>query len=486
MPKLKDRRPRTPSATAPIKLPQGLKLRPYQQEGVEFLRRSGRAMLCDEMGLGKTAQMILASEGRTLVIAPAMVLDTGTWTREIAKWGGDPDRFTQVSYSSLNAREGSKLLREVNAALDGHWDTLILDEAHYCKNTKARRTQAVKALSKRSDRVYLATGTPIPNWPHEIFVPLQMMFPEDAKPKGKLGSYWRWIDEWFTTAASPYSDFDFVVKGLKDCKPSCKLNDPLKPCEHYLAFAAANFQDRFLQRLRDDVLTDLPPLTEEQIPVPMTVAQEREYKRMKKDFIATVDDDEVVAWNDAAKNTLLDKITTGLGMIQDPTSLNGSGKFEMLREDLAERYRPTLVVAHYRSSVEACAQLARDLGRSARVLHGGTPKADRLSAAEEFQNGKVDVLVGSFDTISEGLQLTAADMCILVEYSYKPHRNQQVIRRIHRLGQDRPCTIRDYVSVTQKGGKTLDGHKRDLVNNKTYSQTQTLSAARFKQMLSEV
>jgi SWI/SNF-related matrix-associated actin-dependent regulator 1 of chromatin subfamily A len=449
-------------------------MRPYQREGAAFLRKYGRAFLADDMGLGKSRQMIEASEGKTLVIAPAMLLDTNTWTNEINKWADDPERFTQVAYTSLNQRQKtdkgtSRLTKDVISDLgQTSWDTIICDEAHYIKSSKARRTNAVQQLARRTENLFLATGTPIPNWPHEIFVPLQLIYPEDAKPGGKYGSYWRWVDEWFKTEASRYSDFGFDVKGLRACNAGCVNKDPLRPCKHHVEFAAANFGGRFLQRLRDDVLTDLPPLTFDPIRIPMTVEQEREYKRMKRDFIAEVGDDEVIAWSDAAKNTL-----------------RASNKFEMLREDLSERFSPTLVVAHYRVSVEACAEVARSLGKTARVLHGGTPKADRKTAAEDFQAGKIDVLAGSLDTIAEGLTLTAADMVILVESSYKPHRNAQVMRRIHRMGQTRPCFVKDYISTTRRGGNTLDTKKRDLLKAKTDFQTRILTAAQFKRLLED-
>ncbi|KKN20102.1 hypothetical protein LCGC14_0938850, partial [marine sediment metagenome] len=46
-----------------------LKLYPYQELGVEFMRENKKVILADEMGLGKTAQAIMASEPPVLVIA---------------------------------------------------------------------------------------------------------------------------------------------------------------------------------------------------------------------------------------------------------------------------------------------------------------------------------------------------------------------------------------------------------------------------------
>src|ERR1044072_9002424 len=141
-----------------------LKLRPYQQAGLDFLRANPRAFLADEMGLGKSAQMILASEGRTLIVAPAMVLDGGTWRDEIAKWC--PDRapeITCVPYTSLVQREGRKITRNARPEYRGPWDTVILDEAHYLKGRKTSWTVALRPILKRAGRVIYATGTPVPN-----------------------------------------------------------------------------------------------------------------------------------------------------------------------------------------------------------------------------------------------------------------------------------------------------------------------------------
>ncbi len=468
-------------------VPAGLsaKLRPYQIAGVKFLRTHHRAMLCDEMGLGKSAQLIGAAHGETLVIAPANVINTDTWTREVAKWATDPSKFSQCSYSNVSQRDGSKPTLKLNPLLDRDWDTIVIDESHYLKNAKALRTQVIHKLTKRTENLYLATGTPIPNWPHEIFTSLQMIWPEKAGNGQVYGSYWRWVDEWFKTTPSRYSTYGVDIHGLRACNPTCENRSPIDPCDHYKHFVAANFGPKFLQRLRDDVLQDLPPLEEVLVSIPFGAAQDREYKRMVKDFIATVDDEEVIAWSDGAKNTMLDRMTTGLGLIANPVSIKDSSKLEMLHEDLSERYRPTLVVAHYRSSVEACAKVARDLGRSVRVMHGETPQRDRPAIMEQFQAGQVDVLCGSIETVAEGLTLTAADMIIMVETSWKPHRNQQVIRRIHRMGQEHPCTLRQYEAKTKNGKSTLDTRKLKMVLGKTLIQQRVLTAARFKQMLLE-
>jgi SNF2 family DNA or RNA helicase len=465
-----------------------LKLRPYQEEGLKFLRANPRAFLADEMGLGKSAQMILASEGKTLIIAPAMVLDGGTWREEIEKWcPGRADDVTCVPYTSLVQRDGRKVTRNPKPEYNPSkgWDTVILDEAHYLKGRKTSWTIALRPILKRARRVIYATGTPMPNWAQEIFEVVQGLWPERARPGGEFGSYWRWAKQWFDCTP----DVIYVrgqeqevpkVGGLLACAPECEERSPLDPCEHYMDFFQANLGERFLQRMRDDVLTDLPPLTVETVYTPMTPAQSRMYREVKRDFVTELGDGRLkVAWNSAAKNVLLDKVATGASIL-DPSEdpLKGSGKLQRLVFDLADRSRPTLVVAHFQASVDAARDVALGLGKSAESIHGGTSRPERRRIVEDFKAGRLDVLCGSLETIAEGLTLTAADMVIFLETSFKPSRNQQAMRRIHRMGQERPCTALDYITPD-----SVDENKRVLLATKTDQQIRVLTAGQMAKLL---
>ncbi|HXJ66021.1 MAG TPA: SNF2-related protein, partial [Actinomycetota bacterium] len=304
---------------APSAQPQ---LRPYQEAGVAWLRDRPRAFLADEAGLGKSRQFVEAARGRTLVVAPGMVLDGGTWDEETERWARDPGAFTQVAYSSLNTRvktganaSATRPTDELKPEYREPWDSVILDEAHYIKGRKSHWTKAV--LNLKAEQVHLGTGTPIPNWADELFIPLQVLHPEKAHPGGELGSYWRWAREWFDCSPTRWSQGMPSVGELLACSPACLDRPPTDPCGHYLEFAEANLGDLFLQRLRDDVLTDLPPLTKVIVETPMTKAQAAAYNALKKDFVAWAGEhgEEIVAWNEAALNEQLIKLSVGLDVI---------------------------------------------------------------------------------------------------------------------------------------------------------------------------
>lgn len=461
-------------------------LHEYQQTGVEWLRSVGRGLLGDEPGLGKSRQLIEASTGRTLVVAPAMVITGGTWRDEIARWADDPSRFTIAPYTSLNKRVktgNGSATRPTDAVKPEYlkpWDTLIVDEAHYIKGRKTSWTKAVSEIATLSDRVYLATGTPIANWAPELFTLLRVLNPEQAKRGQDLGSYWRWVGTWFHTQPSQYNPEARDILDLKACTSACYGRPAWKPCKHYRAFTDANLGAQFLRRLRDDCL-DLPPITEQTISTPMSAAGRRAYNQLKRDYYTWLEDEPeaLVAWSTGSRNVMLDMCTVSDWFLrEDPQTPPAGGKLECLRVDLKDRSRPTLVLAHHKRVVEACAAVAQSVGASTAYVHGGVSKTRAAASIERFKAGKLDVLVGSLETLAEGLTLVAADTAIFVERSYKPYRNVQARRRIHRLGQTRPVTVREYITPN-----SLDSRKQALLDTKTDRQMRFLSARDFAELL---
>lgn len=473
------------------------------------MRELKRALNCDEPGLGKSRQAVDASVGKTAICAPKMILDGGVWDTEIEKWAADPELFETAAFTTLNKRtevlknDQGKMVRPGTSPLkvlrrqDWDVDTLIVDEAHYCKGRNTSWTWAVEQIAKNASYVYLLTGTPIVNWAPELFNLLRLLFPDECAPGKEFGSYWRWVAEWFEVEKvekrklrdGRVLEAHRKIGDLRACEPACLERPAWDPCEHYGEFIRANLDGRMIRRLRDDVLDDLPPLQQVEIECPMTGEQKRVYSKLKKEFVAQVKDGTaLIAWGAGALNVLLDRVTTGVGIAtagQEGVTSDSleyltahSAKLNRLEFDLKNRSRPTLVFAHYRHSVEAATLVARKVGARAEYIHGGTSPGERGRRVRAFQRGEIDVLVGSLETLSEGLTLTAADLLIFLEKSFKPSRNEQALRRFHRMGQDRPCTALDYVAP-----RTVDAAKRRLLAVKSDRAMRFLSAQDFADLL---
>jgi len=457
---------------------------PHQIEGIDWMRPIERTLLADEAGLGKTAQLLKVAQEPCLIVAPAMVLDAGVWDDEIELWAPGIEA-TQVPYSSL-AQRGPRgtVPRDSNGfpktppkpEYRGKYRTLILDEAHYIKGRKTSWSNAVLELD--ADEWRLATGTPIPNWADEAFMPLRALYPEERKAGREFGSYWRWAKKWFHVGEGRFGNREVgelrTAEHIAQCRdPDCRERPPVT----WEDFRFWNWGEVMRRCLREDVLKELPPLTIQEWRTPMVTAQAKAYKDLKKDYMAELDSGEVIdVWSDPGKLVKLAQIATGLEVVGG----KGSGKLNALRAILEDRPSPKLVVAHFNKSVEACADAAREVGRTVAVLHGPTPKAQRREAIRAFQRGEASVLCAGIELIREGLTLHqgGADEVIRVERAWAPYKNEQVIRRLHRIGVTRPVTVTDLVTPD-----TTDERVLELLEHKTEQQIRALTPYEVKSLL---
>lgn len=190
------------AAAAPVvSLPPGLDaaLMPFQRAGVAFgVAQEGRVLIGDEMGLGKTVQALALawhyrSEWPVLIVSPSSV--RGAWADEIERWfpqlspgdihvvrsGADVAHLdapvTLVTYALLAQ---AKLLEHVSAR---RFQVVVLDECHYIKNARAKRTQSMLSLLKQARRTILLSGTPALSRPEELYTQI------DALRPGQFGSW---------------------------------------------------------------------------------------------------------------------------------------------------------------------------------------------------------------------------------------------------------------------------------------------------------
>jgi len=445
-----------------------MNLMPHQVQGIDWLRSRPRALLADDPGLGKTAQALLAAEPPVLVVAPAML--AGTWRNEIALWRREwqDEDVAWVSYSSLCERNGYKVNPVVRQQYLRDWKTVIFDEAHYLKNRKAKWTKAALSLAKHTERLMLLTGTPIPNWAHELYIPLRLLHEPSS---GAYSSYWRWVETYFSWWTPRWGG------------GTAREIGSIRNDVGWDVFAEENdLGTLMLRRRREDVLRDLPSLTESTIEVPMTTPQRKAYEELKADYFTWLEEAgaEVAAFSDGALYIKLAKVTTGLAtLIDQPEMATGSGKMDALAELLDEREgSPVVVFSHFRSTAHCIARLGRSLGWRVGIIMGGIPQQQRDALVDEFQRGDLDLLVGTLETLGEGVTLTRSATCIFVEHSWRPSKNEQAMRRLHRIGQKAPVTVIHLITE-----KSLDQRIMALLAAKTGQQMQTLRAAEFAALL---
>lgn len=418
-----------------------LDLLPHQKIGVDWLLSRPHSYLADDPGLGKTRQALVATKGRVLVVTPATVRDTHVWQDEARDIGWDGE-LTVVSYHGLNR----------HAAKAGPYDAVVFDEAHRLKERKVSWRKGAQAVAARANRVHLLSGTPVPNQASELWGQLSLI--------RDLGAYWPWAKRWFVVEANQFSAFN-VTDRLQACNDQCRDD-----CVHWDDFHHETYGDQWLRRERDDVLTDLPPLTgqDHAMQTPMTPDQARAYRDMKETFLARLPDGATLeAVSHSQQFVRLWQMATGISSANpdiDPKDQQ-SGKMRLVEETLDGRTSPTLVVCWFRNTAEALIRTVQRLGVSVAGVSGQTRPKDRAERFGAFQRGELPVLVTSVGVVREGLTLTAADEVLLVERSWVPSDNEQVIRRLHRIGQTRPVTVRQLITP-----KTVDHGQWNSLHHK--------------------
>lgn len=412
-----------------------VELRPYQRTDYSLMVANQRFAVWDEAGLGKTRPILLAASevGRPLVIAPAAVRDTRVWEREAERIGVEPPEV--ISYHQA--------IRGVP-----HSSVLILDEAHRLKERKTSWHEPIYAAAKRADAVYEATGTPMPNGAFELWGQLRMIRPFDEHG---MKYYWPWVQKWFAPDPTEFDQYN-MSDHLLGCY--CSTEEQSQTCRHWQAFYDHNMAGYTVRHLRDDVLTDLPPLDGHEDPLltPMVAGQRKAYQQLKKELLAVIPDAGIVieALSDVHQFIQLQQLSSGLSVLDpaaDP-SHSESGKLTWLREYLRFVGKPVLVVVWWKNSARAVAAVCDELKIGWQAMGAKASPLQRARMVVDFGAGQVPVLIASLGVVKEGVDglQYGSDEVVLFERSWVPGDNEQVVRRLHRLGQTRPVTARQLVT----------------------------------------
>jgi hypothetical protein len=430
-------------------------LYPFQQAGVEYMTRTKRCINADEMGLGKTAEA-LASLQHTGAF-PALIVVPATlklnWQNEAARWlpgrtvtvlnGTKPEAFLHgdiviINYDVLYA--WSEVLSLIP------WKALVCDEAHYCKDKKARRSQAVKAIIKATAPQYrfFLTGTPLVNRPIEATNLLDLL------------GYLRPVFGGFMTFAKRYCDatqgrFGWNFGG-SNMALLPELNERLRAtC--------------MVRRLKMDVLTELPAKQRADVPVDLDPRIMAEYYRAQNDVIEWLQEtagnaraeramraEAIVRINTLRKLIAQAKLKSIVAWAADFTGYDKkTGTWD---EDA-----PKLVIFAHHISLQDALQKAFP---QAAYIRGDQSKASVEEHKARFQNDPAcRMIICSLKAGGFGHTLTAASNVALCECDWSPHTLVQAEDRTHRIGQRDSVTA--YYLLAEG---TVDGEMARLLHSK--------------------
>jgi hypothetical protein len=421
-----------------VAAPAGLQaqLRGYQLAGLswmQFLREYGfGGILADDMGLGKTIQTlahVLAEKEAGRLDAPALVVAPtslmGNWQDEAARFAPGlrvlllhgKDRaasFDRIPEADLVLTTYALLGRDEEALRKHRYHLLILDEAQYIKNHRARAAQVACLLDARH-RLCL-TGTPVQNHLGELWSQFHFLMP------GLLGD-----DKAFKR------QFRNPIEQGGDVQRAQLLARRLKPF--------------MLRRTKDKVATELPPKTEIVLHVDPGAAQRDLYETVRVAMDRRVRDEIDRKGVARSQIVILDALLKLRQVCCDPRLLDpdsgaGSAKLDALLElldTLRSEGRKVLVFSQFTSMLALVGAALRERAIEFALLTGDTQ--DRAAQVAAFQQGQVGIFLISLKAGGVGLNLTAADTVIHYDPWWNPASENQATDRAWRIGQDQPVFV---------------------------------------------
>jgi SWI/SNF-related matrix-associated actin-dependent regulator of chromatin subfamily A-like protein 1 len=385
----------------------GGELRPFQRAGVTYALDARRCFLADEQGLGKTVQALATLEADdaypAIVVCPASL--KLNWRREIEHWL--PHRsvtvvsgtgvvapaadITVINYDIVHAHRVRLAVSRPAA--------LVLDESHYIKNPRAKRTQAVRRLAQAlaPDALRLAlTGTPVMNHAEELIAQLRVI--------GRL--------EDFGSGARFARRFQGV--GAEE-----RIHWHLR-------------RRCFVRRLKADVLPQLP--AKEHVVVPVALDNEREYRQAEKDVIAWLREQPLDLGELEAKvaAALRAERLAQLNVLKRLAARGKSGAALAWIDDFLASDEPLVVFCGNREVQELA------LRRFPDALHlvGDDSIEQREAAVRAFQDpGGPQLMIASTRIGGQGITLTRASHVAFLDLEWTPAMHDQAEDRLHRIGQ---------------------------------------------------
>ena len=384
----------------------GGELRPFQRAGVAYVLRARRTFLADEQGLGKTVQALAALEEDdaypAVIVCPASL--KLNWQREAAHWL--PHRsatvvsgtgtvaaaadLTIINYDIIHAHRARLALRRPKA--------LVLDESHYVKNPRAKRTKSVRRLAESlaPDALRMAlTGTPVMNHAEELIPQLRIL--------GRL-------DEFGSGArfARRFQGIGAEERIHWHLRRSC-----------------------FVRRSKADVLPQLP--AKRQVAVPVALDNERDYRLAEEDVIAWLREQpfDLGELESKVAAALRAERLAQLNALRRLAS-RGKGNAAMAWiEDFLASDEPLVVFAGHREVQDRLVERFPD----ALHLLGRDSITAREAAVQAFQAGESQLLVCATRVAGQGITLTHASNVAFLDLEWTPAMHDQAEDRCHRIGQ---------------------------------------------------
>ncbi|MCH9609762.1 MAG: RNA polymerase-associated protein RapA [Chlamydiales bacterium] len=454
-------------------------LRTYQEEGVFWLEKLRRmhlgGILADDMGLGKTVQAVTAltqlhsgKKELSLIICPTSLVYN--WKAEFNKFNpnlkiliidstpaGRKKMLENTDAYDILVTSYNLLQKDIEHYQKHIFGYVILDEAQHIKNRGTRNAKSVK-LIKAQNRLIL-TGTPIENSLDELWSLFDFLMP------GLLSSYERFVEK-------------YIRK--KETNAIETLRRKVTPF--------------ILRRMKEDVIDDLPPVSEIEYHCHLSGYQQELYesyaasaKEELSKLVAKEGFDKVQIHVLATLTRLKQICCHPAIFAKEKAEVGDSAKYDMLMEllpSLIEGNHKTVIFSQYTKMLGIMKLDLQEWGIPFAYLDGSSK--NRLDIVNKFnEDPSIPVFLVSLKAGGVGLNLVGADTVIHYDMWWNPAIENQATDRVHRIGQKKSVSSYKLVTLNSIEEKILNLQKRKqgLVKKVINSDDEAIAKLTWEEVL---
>ena len=400
-----------------------------QKKTAAMMTMNHRGYVLNGMGTGKTKAALWAwrylnrhgEAGKMLVVAPLSTLNF-TWAKEVFQtlpgvkvqvlYGTRQKRLSRLADMDadiyvINHDGLATIAKELEARKD--IDTCVVDELAVYRNGTATRTKVVRQAVKRMKWAWGLTGSPTPNAPTDAWGQCTILTP---------GTVPKYFTAFRNDTMTKITQFKWVAKANS-------LDTVLAAMSPFVRFTL------------DDVL-ELPDMVERVIEVEMGTQQSKVYREMSAAAVTMIQNKEITAMNAGAVLSKLLQISGGYVYSRDRQvhTLDNEARLEALVDVVNSTDQKVIVFVPFVHALQGIAKKLDDEGFDVRTISGATPKGERDTIFQLFQNtGNIKVLVAHPQCMAHGLTLTSAATIVWFLPTADLDIFEQANARIRRIGQ---------------------------------------------------
>ncbi|MBE6744755.1 MAG: DEAD/DEAH box helicase [Ruminococcaceae bacterium] len=399
---------------------------------------------------------------KVLVIAPKKVAEA-TWGKEATKW--DHLQLLRVipvlgslkqRIRALNTPADVYVINRENVQWlvdyyrnDWPFDLTVIDESSSFKNHQAKRFKSLCWVRKKISRLVELTGTPAPNGLIDLWAQVYLLDGGERLGKTIGGFRQRYFDPDQRNAQQVFS-----------YKPKDGADDTIQ----------GKISDICISMSAEDYL-DLPECVSIDVPVVLDSKAQAAYKKLEKDMLLEIDEEEITATTAAALGTKLLQLGNGAVYGENRQVIEiHQCKIEAFLELVeALQGQPALVFYNFQHDRDRLLAALKKSGLRVRVYKDAQDETD-------WNNHEIDILLAHPASTAYGLNLQdGGNHIIWFGLNWSLELYQQANKRLHRQGQKERVFIHNLIVQG-----SMDEDVMDALQGKSTTQESLLKALRVR------